>query len=132
MHLQRLRAGRQRWPIRSAARLQRRVVDGVIVPVSISCVRGVHAPALTCNHALAALDSQTGVLIGELEMAADEDGHLRAMAWAAELDGELVWALEDCRHVAGRFERALIAAGQRVIRVAPSLTGASRRGERER
>jgi transposase len=84
------------------------------------------------SHALAALDSQTGVLVDELEIAADEDGQLRAMAWAAELDAELVWALEDCRHVAGRLERALIAAGQRVIRVPPSLTGASRRSERER
>jgi transposase len=42
-----------------------------------------------------------------------------------------VWAIEDCRHVSRRLEQALIAAGERVIRVAPKLMGASRRGERE-
>jgi transposase len=44
---------------------------------------------------------------------------------------ERVWAIEDCRHVSRRFERALIAAGERVVRVAPHRMGASRRGERE-
>ena len=40
-------------------------------------------------------------------------------------------AIEDCRHVSRRFEQALIAAGERVVRVAPHRMGASRRGERE-
>ncbi|HEY4393548.1 MAG TPA: IS110 family transposase [Polyangia bacterium] len=84
------------------------------------------------SHVLAALDRRTGALVAELEIAASEDGHLRALAWASELDTEVVWALEDCRHVAGGLERALIAAGHRVVRVPPRLTGASRRGERER
>src|SRR4051812_13673823 len=83
------------------------------------------------NHALAAVQSATGVLVDELEIAADEDGHLQALAWAAGLGAEIVWALEDCRLVAGNLERALIAAGQRVIRVPPRLMGQSRRGERE-
>jgi transposase len=43
-----------------------------------------------------------------------------------------VWAIEDCRHVSGRLEQALIAAGERVVRVPPKMMGASRRGERER
>jgi transposase len=43
-----------------------------------------------------------------------------------------VWALEDCRHVSRRLERALLAAGERVVRVAPHRMGASRKGERER
>jgi len=42
-----------------------------------------------------------------------------------------VWAIEDCRHVSRRLEQALIAAGERVVRVAPHRMGASRRGERE-
>ena len=53
------------------------------------------------------------------------------MGWARGLDGERVWAIEDCRHVSRRLEQALIAAGERVIRVPPQLMGASRRGERE-
>jgi transposase len=43
-----------------------------------------------------------------------------------------VWAIEDCRHVSMRLEQALIAAGERVIRVAPKLMGTSRKGQRER
>jgi transposase len=45
---------------------------------------------------------------------------------------ERVWAIEDCRHVSGRLEQSLLTAGERVVRVAPKMMGASRRGERER
>jgi transposase len=48
------------------------------------------------------------------------------------LDEERVWAIEDCRHVSLRLEQALLAAGERVVRVPPHRMGASRRGERER
>jgi transposase len=51
--------------------------------------------------------------------------------WARELGHEIAWAIEGCRHVSQRFERSLVAAGERVLRVAPKLMGASRRGERE-
>jgi transposase len=60
-----------------------------------------------------------------------EAGHLAALRWARELDDERVWAIEDCRHVSRRLEQALIAAGERVVRVAPQRMGSSRRGERE-
>lgn len=40
-------------------------------------------------------------------------------------------AIEDCRDLSHHFEQALIAAGERVLRVAPKLMGVSRRGERE-
>jgi transposase len=83
------------------------------------------------THALSAVHSATGVVVDELQITADEDGHLHALAWAQGLGAEVVWALEDCRLVAGQLERALIAAGQRVVRVPPRLMGQSRRGERE-
>jgi transposase len=83
------------------------------------------------THALSAVHSGTGVVVDEVQIAADVDGHMQALAWAQGLGAEVVWALEDCRLVAGKLERALIAAGQRVIRVAPRLMGQSRRGERE-
>src|SRR3954471_2091014 len=54
----------------------------------------------------------------------------QALRWARELDGERVWAIEDCRHVSRRLELALVAAGESGIRVAPGLMGQSRRGER--
>ncbi len=53
------------------------------------------------------------------------------MRWARGLDDERVWAIEDCRHVSRRLEQALLAAGERVVRVAPHRMGASRRAERE-
>jgi transposase len=43
-----------------------------------------------------------------------------------------VWALEDCRHVSGTFERFLIARGERVVRVAPKYMAGARRSSRER
>jgi transposase len=83
------------------------------------------------THALAAVDGSTGVLAGELEIRADEAGHLTGLRWARELGEERVWAIEDCRHISRRLEQALIAAGERVVRVPPRMMGHSRRGERE-
>jgi transposase len=83
------------------------------------------------SHALAAVDAGTGRVRGKREIRADDAGHLAAVRWARGLDGERVWALEDCRHVSRRFEQALLAAGERVVRVPPHRMGASRKGERE-
>jgi transposase len=83
------------------------------------------------SHALAAVDEGTGRVRGQREFKADEPGHLAAVRWARGLDEERVWAIEDCRHVSRRLEQALLAAGERVVRVAPHRMGASRKGERE-
>jgi transposase len=83
------------------------------------------------SHALAAVDGTTGVLAGEIEIRADEAGHRTGLCWARELGQERVWAIEDCRHLSRRLEQALIAAGERVVRVPPKMMGQSRRGERE-
>jgi transposase len=82
------------------------------------------------SHALAAVDEATGKVRGKREIKANEEGHLAAVRWARSLDEERVWAIEDCRHVSRRLEQALLAAGERVIRVAPHRMGASRKGER--
>ena len=42
-----------------------------------------------------------------------------------------MWAIEDCRACSRRLEQALLAAGERVVRVPPHRMGASRKGERE-
>jgi transposase len=83
------------------------------------------------THALAAIDAETGQLLGEREIPATEQGQLAGLRWAHELGQDIVWAIEDCRHVSQRLERSLVSAGERVLRVAPKLMGASRRGERE-
>jgi transposase len=82
------------------------------------------------SHALAAVDAGTGRVRGQREIKAEEPGHLAAVRWARGLDEERVWAIEDCRAVARRFEQTLLAAGERVVRVAPHRMGASRKGER--
>jgi transposase len=82
------------------------------------------------NHMLVAVGAQTGELRSELQIPADEQGHQAALRWARKLDAERVWALEDCRQVSRRLEQALLAAGERVVRVAPRLTGLSRRADR--
>ena len=83
------------------------------------------------THALAAVDAGTGRMRGKREIKAEEPGHLAAVRWARGLDDERVWAIEDCRQVSRRLEQTLLAAGERVVRVAPHRMGASRRAERE-
>ena len=83
------------------------------------------------SHALAAVDEGTGKVRGSREIKADDAGHLAAARWARRLDDERVWAIEDCRSVSRRLEEALLAAGERVVRVPPQRMGASRKGERE-
>jgi transposase len=83
------------------------------------------------SHTLVALDAVTGVTRGQLTIPASADGTLAALRFAAALDSERVWAVEDCRHVSGRLERELLASGDRVVRVAPGLTETSRRAARQ-
>jgi transposase len=92
-------------------------------------VIGVDAHKRT--HTLAAVELTTGALVGQRTVPATDDGNLHALRFAASLDGERVWALEDCRHVVARLERDLVAHGERVLRVAPALTVDARRGARE-
>jgi transposase len=76
-------------------------------------------------------------------VAVDELGRTRAersgpvddevVAWARSLGEEtLLWAVEDCRHVSRGLEHALLAAGERLLRVPPRLTAPQRRGGRVR
>jgi transposase len=80
---------------------------------------------------IVALDAATGASRGQLTIPASDEGMLDALRFAAELDNERVWAVEDCRHVSGRLERGLVAHGDRVVRIAPGLTETSRRAVRE-
>jgi transposase len=83
------------------------------------------------QHTLVALHAATGVTRGQLTIPASADGTLRALRFAAALDSERVWTVEDCRHVSGRLERELLARGDHVVRVAPGLTETSRRAARQ-
>lgn len=83
------------------------------------------------THTLAAVDGITGRQIAQREVQASDAGHLEAIRFAAGLGGEVVWAIEDCRHVSRRLEQALVSAGAEVIRVPPAMTGQSRKGQRQ-
>ena len=85
------------------------------------------------THTAVAVDGCSGRSGGERTVMARQDGFGELVGWARALDGERVWALEDCRHVSGSLERFLLAHGETVIRIAPRLMGDARRGQaRER
>jgi len=76
-------------------------------------------------------------------VAVDEAGRMLAeqtiqvgsdelLAWAATLDDERLWALEDCRRLTRWLERQLLAADQEVVRVPPKLMAPERRRGRAR
>jgi transposase len=84
------------------------------------------------SHTIAAVSAATGEVLGEKTVAVGARGFAELLIWARGLGGERVWALEDCRHVAGSFERFLIARGERVLRVATKLMADARRAARTR
>ena len=55
------------------------------------------------SHSIAAVAATTGELLDELTVQVGQRGFDALLRWARALDGERVWALEDCRHVSGSF-----------------------------
>ena len=84
------------------------------------------------THTCAAVDALTAAARGELTAPARGGSFGKLLVWARALDSERVWAIEDCRHVSGAFERFLVARGERVVRVAPKHMAGARRSARER
>jgi transposase len=83
------------------------------------------------SHMLAAVDPAVGEHRATHEAASSVEGMDAALRWARRLDCERVWAIEDCRHVSGRFERFLVARGETVVRVPPKLMAGARRCARQ-
>jgi transposase len=54
------------------------------------------------------------------------------LVWARSLEGERLWAVEDCRHVTRALEQSLVGEGERLVRVPPRLTAPQRRRGRTR
>jgi transposase len=84
------------------------------------------------THTCGAVDALTAAARGELTAPARTGSFGVLLRWARALDAERVWAIEDCRHVSGAFERFLIARGERIVRVAPKHMAGARRSSRER
>jgi transposase len=84
------------------------------------------------SHTVAAVNEATGRPVADLTVAAKRRAFDDVLAWGRGLDGERVWAIEDCRHVSGALERFLLVRGERVVRVAPKLTPRDRGATRDR
>ncbi len=84
------------------------------------------------THTCGAVDALSASVRGELTEPARKGSFGKLLRWARALDPERVWAIEDCRHVSGAFERFLVARGERIVRVAPKHMAGARRSARER
>src|SRR3954467_13168213 len=84
------------------------------------------------SHTVAAVAAATGELRDEQTVAVGRRGFDALLQWGRSLDGERVWALEDCRHVSGSLERFLIARGERGLLIPTHLTATARRSARQR
>jgi transposase len=85
------------------------------------------------SHTAVAVEERSGQAVGTVTVAAGRGAGSGLVAWAAgcAAGGEVVFAVEDCRHVSGPLERELAAVGQRVVRVPPGrAVGARQQGRR--
>jgi transposase len=87
----------------------------------------VHKRSLTA----VAVD-ELGSAVGERTVATTSVGVQALLAWVAELGAQRLFALGDCRHLSRPLEQALLAAGERLVRVPPKLMAGARRGGRAR
>ena len=80
--------------------------------------------------------SVTAVAVDEAGRPLEEKlirvGSDELLAWAAALDSERLWAVEDCRQLTGWLERQLLSVGEQLVRVPPKLTVPERRAGRTR
>jgi transposase len=78
------------------------------------------------THTVVAVD-QVGRQLDQTTVTARTQGHTELLGWATRRwAADRLWAVEDCRHVTGRLERDLLAAGERVVRVPPRLMAGAR------
>src|SRR5215210_4805276 len=87
----------------------RRSIEGTVDMIVIGT--DTHKKTHTCG----AVDAFTARARGELTAPARKGSFSKLLVWARKLDPERVWAIEDCRHVSGAFERFLIARGERIV-----------------
>ncbi|MGY1837266.1 transposase [Blastococcus sp. SYSU DS0510] len=85
------------------------------------------------THCAVAVDQAGRQVGGPLTVRATDAGHRQLLGWAvSEFTAAVVFAVEDCRHVSARLERALLDAGAAVVRVPPKLMAQTRTSARTR
>ncbi|HEY7691812.1 MAG TPA: transposase [Gaiellaceae bacterium] len=72
---------------------------------------------------------EAGRPLADMVVSAGSD---ELLGWAATLDAERLWAVEDCRQLTGWLERQLLGVGEQLVRVPPKLTVPERRAGRTR
>jgi transposase len=86
------------------------------------------------THCAVAVD-EAGRPVGQpLTVRATDAGHRQLLRWARRefADRPVEFAVEDCRHVSARLERALLGGGAVVLRVPPKLMAQTRTSARTR
>ncbi len=82
------------------------------------------------THTGCAIGGMVGESLGEVTVAANQEGHERLLLWATSISSDRLWAIEDCRHVSGSLERFLVSVGETAVRVPPKLMAGTRRSAR--
>ena len=62
------------------------------------------------SHTVGAVDAVTASVLADRTVKAKRRSFEDLLVWARGLDGERVWAIEDCRHVSGRWSASCCAA----------------------
>jgi transposase len=84
------------------------------------------------THCAVAVDEVGRQLGKPLTVKTTDAGNLKLLAWAQNLDSKVRFAVEDCRALTGRLERALLTAAVSVVRVPPKLMAGARQSARTR
>lgn len=84
------------------------------------------------THCAVAVDEGGRQLGQPVTVRATDAGHRQLLRWARREFTDVVFAVEDCRHVSGRLERALLDAAATVVRVPPKLMALTRCSARTR
>src|SRR4051794_31743196 len=78
------------------------------------------------SHTVVVIDDRGRELGTRTTKATTTADHLEMVRWAERFGPDREWAVEDCRHLSRRLEADLLAAGERIRRVAPKLMAHAR------
>jgi len=82
------------------------------------------------SHTVVATDPVGRQLTQTTSRGTRTSDHQELIGWARQRWPERTWAVEDCRHVAGRLLADLLAAGEQVVLVPPRLMAQTRQASR--
>lgn len=82
------------------------------------------------SHTVVATDPVGRQLAHTTSRGTRPSDHQQLIGWARQRWPERTWAVEDCRHVAGRLLGDLLAAGEQVVLVPPRLMAQARQASR--